>query len=737
MSGTPAAELTELTAETQYYARVKTLCEEDNESEWSNVCTFFPTYYVVIGTGTGTNSYLPTNSANKYSLTQQIYTAEELGQAGNIVNIEFLKGNNVTCSRNLDIYMVSTDKSGFTGSKDWITVTEADKVFSGTVSFTDDDWTVITLDRPFGYDGESNVAIMVDDNTGSAGSAASFQSFPAQSQAIRVYSRTTNYRATTPGSYNGTVESVKNHLRILKTDPAPICYAPTGLAVSEFDHQSATVNWNGDAESWVVAYRAANAEQFIENEVNTTEYTLTGLAAETGYTVKVAAKCGEETVWGGEVRFTTLSAPCSSIELDENGIYRETFESYTTESATETGVQPDCWDVFPEEGVSLTEATMPQLYRGFATSGDYTLRLKNRCVYAMPALDEDIDLGALTMTFRLRQTSSVYRLQVGMLNEEGGFDEVKTINIASTEMEQVTVDFSEYSGSGRRIAFRNTVKSGSTLAYSTNYIDDIVLSYSDVCAMRLPYTEKFEGYTAVTAEETGVQPGCWEVIPEEGVSLTSATMPQLYRGFATSGNYSLRLKNRCVYAMPALSSEYDIHGLTMTFNLRQAKSVYRLQVGVLDEDGEFEMVKTFNLPESDPVQEVSVDFSEYSGNGNRIAFRNTVKSGSTLAYSTNYIDDIHIDTTGAKMAASSVNVLDADGMEAYLENIAVYPNPTTGMLQIEAVDVQRVECYSQTGQLMGVYESVNELNLGEFADGVYMLRITVPQGVTMRKVVKR
>ena len=81
----------------------------------------------------------------------------------------------------------------------------------------------------------------------------------------------------------------------------------------------------------------------------------------------------------------------------------------------------------------------------------------------------------------------------------------------------------------------------------------------------------------------------------------------------------------------------------------------------------------------------------------------------------------------------------SEAMEAdlYLEGIEVYPNPTTGLLQIDAVDVQRVECYSQMGQLVGVYENVNELNLGDLAKGVYMLRITVPQGVTMRKVVKR
>ena len=426
-------------------------------------------------------------------------------------------------------------------------------------------------------------------------------------------------------------------------------------------------------------------------------------------------------------------AHCNIITLP----YSEDFEGYTSVATVLTGVEPDCWELFPVEGVPLTASTMPQLYRGVAMSGDYSLRLKNRCVYAMPALGEGLNVTELEMTFNLVQTKSVYRLQVGVLDDAGNFDVVKTFNFKDEDVHTVSVDFSDYSGEGNRIAFRNTLGSGSTIAYSTNFIDDIVLSYANVCEIAVPHTEKFENYTSVTTAETGVQPDCWEVIPEEGVSLTTSTMPQLYRGFATSGNYSLRLKNRCVYAMPALREDTDINGLTMTFNLRQTKSVYRLQVGVLSAEGEFEAVKTFNF--SDEFSHtVSVDFANYGGNGNRIAFRNTVKNGSTIAYSTNYIDDINIDYTFAKIANSSVGtVIDADDMNVYLENIAVYPNPTTGILHIDAVDIQKVECYNQMGQLVNVFENVNELNLSNLAKGVYTLRITVPQGVTMRKVVKR
>ena len=40
------------------------------------------------------------------------------------------------------------------------------------------------------------------------------------------------------------------------------------------------------------------------------------------------------------------------------------------------------------------------------------------------------------------------------------------------------------------------------------------------------------------------------------------------------------------------------------------------------------------------------------------------------------------------------------------------------------------------GQLVAVYNNESNISLNSLANGVYTLRITVPQGVTMRKIVK-
>ena len=120
---------------------------------------------LVIGSGTATNSNLPSYNYYNYSLTEQIYTASELGAAGNITAISFYNAG-AEKTRSYDIYMVHTDKLTFESNTDLIIVSEADRVFSGEVTLTRGYWTPIVLDAPFAYDGTSNLAIIIDDNSG-------------------------------------------------------------------------------------------------------------------------------------------------------------------------------------------------------------------------------------------------------------------------------------------------------------------------------------------------------------------------------------------------------------------------------------------------------------------------------------------------------------------------------------------------------------------------------------------
>ena len=163
---------------------------------------------------TNTTYILPNNCYYKYSLTQQIYTSEEIGNSAEITAVSFFcTSNPKDLSRVIDIYMVHTDKSAFESDTDWITVTEADRVFSHEVTYTAENWNTFVLDQPFQYNGTDNLALIVDDNSGHWESMRKFRVFNADgNQAIRVYNDNIDFDPFNPGQYSGTLMNVKNQI---------------------------------------------------------------------------------------------------------------------------------------------------------------------------------------------------------------------------------------------------------------------------------------------------------------------------------------------------------------------------------------------------------------------------------------------------------------------------------------------------------------------------------------------
>ena len=287
-----------LTAEQIYTAKVRAICDVNDHSAWSSNISFQPTTKTVIGSGNTTNSYLPTYSLYNYSLTQQIFTVAEVGDAGLIESIDFYNNSSSSLTRDLSIYVVSTTKDTFASATDWISVTAADLQHSGNVTFAPQAWTTINLNG-FIYDGLSNIAIIVDDNTGNYVSGTPFKVFNANSQALRIYSDGTNYEVTAP-TYQGTVMNVKNQIRIAKSS-LDGCLKPTGVTVNYTGDDEATVTWTSDAATVNISVNGT-----VTNNV-TSPYTLTGLDLATTYTIMLQAECSSTSIsdWTNPISFTT------------------------------------------------------------------------------------------------------------------------------------------------------------------------------------------------------------------------------------------------------------------------------------------------------------------------------------------------------------------------------------------------------------------------------------------------
>ncbi len=363
----PTCELTELQPDTIYYVRARVYCGGEDYGQWSDVVSFEPTDKWVVGSGTSTNNNLPTYTYYKYSLTEQIYTTDELGNAGLIECIDFYSTASER-TRNLDIYMVSTDKDSFENTTDWLSVTAANLVYSGNVTFVQNGWTSILLENAFLYDGVENVVLVVDDNTGSEMGSPNFRVFDAPNQAIRIYSDGTNYDPTAPSAYTGTILNVKNQIRIMKSELGD-CMKPTQLAATEIGPDFATLSWkeNGNATEWVVAYRAEGETEYVEVVADATTCTLAGLVPATTYTVRVRPSC-DENQWSTSLSVTTLAATPAPTDVTVSDI------TPTTATVSWTGYC-DSYNVYvgADEVINLfnTDFSDPSDLNSFTDSQDY------------------------------------------------------------------------------------------------------------------------------------------------------------------------------------------------------------------------------------------------------------------------------------------------------------------------------------------------------------------------------
>ena len=159
---------------------------------------------IVIGdpTSTTTNSYLPTYSLYEYSLTEQIYTADEIGMAGTINTLTMWLKNSSSYARNINVYMKEADVVTFADGNAWVSMEDSDMVASFTLAngISSPVETAIALNTPFNYSGNGNLVICFQDVTGSWNSgAASVVMTGNGNQAIYAYRDGTVYNPTTPG----------------------------------------------------------------------------------------------------------------------------------------------------------------------------------------------------------------------------------------------------------------------------------------------------------------------------------------------------------------------------------------------------------------------------------------------------------------------------------------------------------------------------------------------------------
>jgi hypothetical protein len=195
---------------------------------------------ITIGSGTSSSNYLPTGDYYKYSLTQQIYTASELGSAGTITAISFYYNTSTSSNpRSLQIYMSHTSSSTITA---WSTVSTSQRVFNGTITFSQG-WNTITLSTPFAYNGTSNLLLTVDDNTGSWTTNSQFYTYATNAQRA-IYYRNDSTNPDPTGSVSVTANSLTANAQMIVTKEVPSSDAYLSVSPTSLIGFSATAGSN-------------------------------------------------------------------------------------------------------------------------------------------------------------------------------------------------------------------------------------------------------------------------------------------------------------------------------------------------------------------------------------------------------------------------------------------------------------------------------------------------------------
>ncbi len=303
---------------------------ETNAAGGGNINNATESGTVIIGEKSDSkgSSFLPSYPNNTYSMSQQIYTKDEIGKKGKITSIAFYNYDTGS-ERICDFYLTHTSKTSFDSNTDWVTVAESDKVFSGIVKFDQSKWTVVELDEPFEYDGKQNLLLTVDDNTGKdTGSNYNILSFNASGSHClyyyKMFSTPVNLDPTQPIEESGAYYSTKNKIKLcFETNPKP--YNVKALEVGDVSAQIQCSLREG-TEKWNLRYRQAVAEGEQENEWtvvnNLTERskTIEGLTAATKYEAQLRAVYAEGVLsdWTDPVTFVTY---CCPVEQQAEIIY--------------------------------------------------------------------------------------------------------------------------------------------------------------------------------------------------------------------------------------------------------------------------------------------------------------------------------------------------------------------------------------------------------------------------------
>ena len=352
-NGISSYAITDLTAGTTYYVRVKSSCGDGDESDWSNVVTFttlcesinaegysenFDEYEVASNYTAPSARVLPdcwsainTTSYSNYSVFPTIYYYSSTNYANSTPN-------------SLKLYSYYSSYSDYDPQPQYAILPPMNSLAGMQVTLqargynTSSTFKIGTMSDP----SDASTFTMITEQTGLTTSYQEFEYvIPANCHdnflAIMIDA------ASSSRTYNGA------YIDDIVITEAPACTKPFGLAVVSASTTSATLSWtaSGNETAWQICL---DGDETNLIDANSNPFTIEGLTAATSYTAKVRANCGDEDYsdWSNTVTIETL---CDVVTITES--WSENFNSLTA------GI-PNCWD--NSEGTTTNASYMWSYY---------------------------------------------------------------------------------------------------------------------------------------------------------------------------------------------------------------------------------------------------------------------------------------------------------------------------------------------------------------------------------------
>ena len=301
--------LTGLTPETTYTACVRAT-DGNNVSAWSSSVTFTPTnaYMFTVNDGTTTSAYVPvygywTDSQQRSEFIIPASTLSSLNGT-NLTSMKFYANYDFTSTGTFYAYLMEVAEETFSGTT-FYTEEEATIVYQGTITVSSTEGMTINFSgEGFDYNGGNLLVGFYKTSGGNYSNSSNdaFYGVSASGASISSYS-----------SYSATQRNFLPKVTFSFNPTQSSCKKPTNVTVSDITSHEATVTWteNGEATAWIVRIGRD------EYEVNTTSYTITGLNAQTPYTVQVRPVCTDvDDKWSDEVPFTTdVACPAPTLSI--------------------------------------------------------------------------------------------------------------------------------------------------------------------------------------------------------------------------------------------------------------------------------------------------------------------------------------------------------------------------------------------------------------------------------------